>query len=123
MKPKVGILLLVCLCVAFLLPLRGNAQETVMLVKHPHRIDVVIDGKPFTTYYFGPEEAKPYLQPLRTARGTIVTRGSPVGNYIPPEHRHDPKRCLPRSTERQGVKSFNMESRSKSGSGSKPMML
>ena len=67
----------------------ASAQEAVALVKHPHRIDVVIGGKPFTTYYFGSEEAKPYLQPLRSARGTIVTRGFPVGNQIPKQHWHD----------------------------------
>lgn len=89
MKSKAEVCLLVCLVVAFLWPLGANAQEAVKLVKHPHRIDVVIGGKPFTTYYFAPEEAKPYLQPLRTARGTIVTRGFPIGNYIPPAHRHD----------------------------------
>jgi hypothetical protein len=46
------------------------------------QIDVAIDGKPFTTYYFGPEAAKPYLMPLRTATGKIVTRGFPVGNDV-----------------------------------------
>lgn len=89
MKSRVEAFLLVCLCGIFLWPLQGNAQEAVKLVKHPHRIDVWVGGKPFTTYYFSPEEAKPYLQPLRTAGGAIVTRGFPIGNYIPPAHRHD----------------------------------
>jgi Methane oxygenase PmoA len=66
------------------------AQEPVQLVKHARSIDVLIGGRPFTTYYFGPEEAKPYLQPLRTARGTVVTRVYPVGNVIPQPHWHDP---------------------------------
>lgn len=44
------------------------------------RIEVKVDGKPFTTYYFGAATAKPYLMPLRTASGVIVTRGFPVGN-------------------------------------------
>lgn len=52
-------------------------------------IDVLVDGRPFTTYYFVPDVAKPYFQPLRTAQGTIVTRGFPVGNTIPPGHEHD----------------------------------
>src|ERR1700756_1874126 len=51
------------------------------------QIDVTIDGKPFTTYYFGPEAAKPYLMPLRTATGKIVTRGFPVGNDVPGQTR------------------------------------
>lgn len=81
--------LLFSTCV-FLYGSLGAAQEPVKLVKRAHSIDVLIDGKPFTTYYFGPQEAKPYLQPLRTARGTVVTRGFPVGNQIPPSHVHDP---------------------------------
>src|SRR3979409_592743 len=46
------------------------------------QIDVTIDGKAFTTYYFGPDAAKPYLMPLRTSTGQIVTRGFPVGNDV-----------------------------------------
>jgi hypothetical protein len=77
------------ICV-YLSGLCGMAQEPITLVRHPHSIDVLIDGKPFTTYYFGPQEAKPYLQPLRTARGTVVTRAFPIGNEIPRAHWHDP---------------------------------
>jgi hypothetical protein len=42
------------------------------------RVDVTIDGKPFTSYMYPREEKKPYLYPLRTAKGTVVTRGWPV---------------------------------------------
>jgi hypothetical protein len=42
------------------------------------RVDVIIDGKPFTSYMYPREEKKPYLYPLRTAKGTVVTRGWPV---------------------------------------------
>jgi len=52
----------------------------VELKRAEHQIDINIDGKPFTTYYFDPEVAKPYLMPLRTASGDIVTRGFPVKN-------------------------------------------
>ena len=45
-------------------------------------IDVLIGGQPFTTYYVGPETAKPYLMPLRAADGTMVTRGFPIGNDV-----------------------------------------
>ena len=54
----------------------------VKLKRSPHQIDVSIDGKPFTTYYFDPEMAKPYLMPLRTASGAIVTRDFPVRNDV-----------------------------------------
>jgi len=42
------------------------------------KIDIQIDGKPFSTFYFGPETTKPYLHPLRAADGTIVSRGFPM---------------------------------------------
>ena len=42
------------------------------------RIDVAIDGKPFSAFYYGPETPKPYLHPLRAPDGTIVTRGYPM---------------------------------------------
>lgn len=67
----------------------SNAQEPVNLVRHDDQIDVTIGGKRFTTYYFSPREAKPYLMPLRTAEGTVVTRPFPIGDTIPPEHVHD----------------------------------
>lgn len=42
------------------------------------RIDVAIDGKPFSAFYYGPETPKPYLHPLRAPDGAIVTRGYPM---------------------------------------------
>ena len=42
------------------------------------QIEVNIDGKPFTTLYYGADTMKPYLHPLRTANGKIVTRGYPM---------------------------------------------
>jgi hypothetical protein len=53
---------------------------SVKLERSPHQIEVTIDGKPFTTYYFDPAIAKPYLMPLRTASGSVVTRDFPVKN-------------------------------------------
>src|SRR5574337_965187 len=65
------------------------ADESVQLQREATHINVVIGGKPFTTYYFDPEVAKPYFMPLRSAQGTIITRGFPIGNTVPPEHQHD----------------------------------
>jgi len=42
------------------------------------RVDITIDGQPFTSYVFDPAQKKPFLYPLRTARGTVVTRGFPI---------------------------------------------
>ena len=66
------------------------AGDGVELVRQGDKVDVRVGGKPFTTYYFSKDVAKPYFQPLRTAQGTIVTRGFPIGNTVPPEHRKDP---------------------------------
>ena len=43
-----------------------------------HRVDVLIDGQPFTSYIWPDSVKKPVLYPLRTAKGTIVTRGYPL---------------------------------------------
>jgi hypothetical protein len=42
------------------------------------RVDVTIDGKPFTSYIYPDTLKKPVLYPLRTASGTLVTRGFPL---------------------------------------------
>ena len=42
------------------------------------RVDVVIDGKPFTSYIYPDTIKKPVLYPLRTARGTVISRGYPL---------------------------------------------
>jgi hypothetical protein len=43
-----------------------------------HRVDVIVDGQPFTSYIWPDSVKKPVLYPLRTAKGTIVTRGYPL---------------------------------------------
>jgi hypothetical protein len=69
--------------------LRGSDQP-VEITRHGNQIDVLIGGQPFTTYYFGPEAPKPYLHPLRSAQGTIVTRGFPMIKDIPGESKDHP---------------------------------
>lgn len=68
---------------------RQTQTDTVALQREGNRIKVTIAGHPFTTYYFDPAEAKPYFMPLRSARGTVITRSFPIGNTIPPAHLHD----------------------------------
>jgi hypothetical protein len=67
-----------------------GAQQTVEVRRGENQIDVSVGGKPFTTYYVDAKVAKPYLMPLRSAQGTIVTRGYPVANEVPPGSEHDP---------------------------------
>lgn len=66
------------------------AGESVQLQREGTRINVIIGGKAFTTYYFDPSVAKPYFMPLRSAEGTIITRGFPIGNKVPAADAHDP---------------------------------
>lgn len=56
----------------------GLAADSVSLERKGHRIEVLIEGQPFTAFHFGPEATKPYLHPLRAKDGTIVTRGYPM---------------------------------------------
>jgi hypothetical protein len=42
------------------------------------RVDVLVDGQPFTSYLYTSTLQKPVLFPLRTAKGTLVTRGFPL---------------------------------------------
>jgi hypothetical protein len=54
----------------------------VELKRGDHKVDVIIGGRPFTTYDFGAVVAKPYLMPLRTASGIVMSRGFPVVNSV-----------------------------------------
>jgi Methane oxygenase PmoA len=53
---------------------------SVELKRSANQIEIRIDGKPFTIYYFDPVVAKPYLMPIRTASGAVITREFPVAN-------------------------------------------
>lgn len=64
------------------------ADQPVRFEKQKDSVEVFIGGKPFSSYYFGPNSPKPYMSPLRSAQGTIVTRGYPMRTDIPGE-RHD----------------------------------
>lgn len=70
----------------FALPL----QERVELTRDGSRVDVTVGGNPFATYYFDPAVAKPYLSPLRSAHGTVVTRGFPMSSDLAGEDRDEP---------------------------------
>jgi len=57
-------------------------------------ISVEIKGKPFTQFFIGPETNKPYLHPLRSASGNIVTRGFPMEDLPGEAHDHPHHRGL-----------------------------
>ena len=56
----------------------GSTGVKVLPNEAERRVDVLIDGKPFTSYIWPTSLKKPVLYPLRTAKSTIVTRGWPL---------------------------------------------
>ncbi len=74
---------------ALFLALCFSLSAEVKLTKNENSIAVEIDGQPFTTFYYGPETMKPYLHPLRSASGKIVTRRWPQ-EQIPGETKDHP---------------------------------
>ena len=82
----------ILLVIAALLPLSAQVK---IAQQGNQKITVDIDGKPFTEFFFGPDTHKPYLAPLRTASGIIVTRGFPMNPNVPGEaHDHPHHRGL-----------------------------
>jgi hypothetical protein len=67
-----------------------TAAQPVELVRNGSQVDVRIGGRPFTTYAFDPSVAKPYVFPLRSAQGTLVTRGFPMTPDIAGEDHDEP---------------------------------
>jgi hypothetical protein len=72
----VGALLLVC----GVLAKQSASSQRISVVpdESARRVDISIDGQPFTAYLWPASLDKPVLYPLRTAQGTIVTRGYPL---------------------------------------------
>src|SRR6266446_3956939 len=71
-----AIVLLVC-CIA---AAQNSGNDRIRVVRDDanSRVDISIDGKPFTSYIWPTTLKKPVLYPLRTAKGTVVTRGYPL---------------------------------------------
>ena len=59
------------------LPVWGQVKFT----QDPGRLLVEIDGKPYTAFYLAPGGNKPYLYPLSTASGIVVTRHFPMEEF------------------------------------------
>ncbi len=56
----------------------SSDRISVTVQEEQRRVDVMIDGHPFTSYIWPDRLAKPVIYPLRTANGTIITRGYPL---------------------------------------------
>ena len=64
----------VLMSILALLPL--SAQ--VRFQQKQDSIEISIDGRPFATFCFGADVPKPYLSPMRSASGIVVTRRFPI---------------------------------------------
>jgi len=59
----------------------GFAQQRgVQVIKNEasQRVDVLVDGQPFTSYIWSDKLKVPVLYPIRTDKGTLITRGFPL---------------------------------------------
>ncbi len=63
------------------LPLALSLSAQVNITRQAGEIAVAIDGKPYTVFYLAPGGNKPYVYPLRTADGVVVTRHFPMEDF------------------------------------------
>ena len=56
----------------------GERGVSVVPAEAARRVDILVDGQPFTSYIWPDTLKKPVLYPLRAATSTIVTRGFPM---------------------------------------------
>ena len=84
MKKNLFFLLVVCCAVVIAVMAfapKENAQSKRFAIvedKASKRVDVLVDGKPFTSYIYPEDIKKPSLYPIRTADGAFITRGWPL---------------------------------------------
>jgi hypothetical protein len=56
----------------------GEGGVRVVVREGERRVDILVDGQAFTSYVWPEALTKPVLFPIRTERGTLVTRGFPL---------------------------------------------
>ncbi|HRP58088.1 PmoA family protein [Agriterribacter sp.] len=91
------ILFAVIFCMPFLLPaqgrnIKGNGSSQLVNIinrEAEQKVDVMIDGKLFTSYCYHDSLVKQVLYPVLTSSGTAVTRGWPISPR-PGERRDHP---------------------------------
>jgi Methane oxygenase PmoA len=71
-----------CLGILLMLAATSSAQKTTKGVavtpnEAAHRVDITIDGQPFTSYLWQTNGRKPFLYPLIAPDGTTLNRGNP----------------------------------------------
>ncbi len=55
-----------------------NAKVKMVKADDRQRVDVIIDGKPFTSYQYPENLEKPFLSPIYAPSGSVITRGFPL---------------------------------------------
>ncbi|QMU30634.1 DUF6807 domain-containing protein [Adhaeribacter radiodurans] len=78
----IGLFTILLVSVSFILkpqnPPKSKAQKfTLVADEKSKRVDVLVNGQPFTSYFYPDDLMKPVLYPIRTAKGTLITRGWP----------------------------------------------
>jgi hypothetical protein len=70
----------------------AQKAQPVSVVKSPteNKVDILIGGKPFTSFLYPDSLEKPVLYPVHAANGTVVTRGFPLDPkpLDPTDHPH-----------------------------------
>lgn len=61
---------------------RVSGRVELLAREAERRVDVSIDGAPFTAYLWPESQAKHVLWPIRTAKGTEITRGYPLAPRV-----------------------------------------
>jgi hypothetical protein len=58
--------------------LAGESKVEVLPIETAQRVNIRVDGQPFTSYRWEPKLAKPVLFPILTSTGKAITRGWPL---------------------------------------------
>lgn len=71
-------------------PVSAARQTRISLTKIPgeNRVEVRVNGREFTSYWWHPTIFKPVLYPVRTAKGTTLTRNYPPMPNETDDHPH-----------------------------------
>ena len=66
----------------------GAESGKVTFNRGPDRVEVLLNGQPVTAFRFNPKWDKPFLYPIRTLSGTVISRGYPVESRPGEEQDH-----------------------------------
>lgn len=63
------------------------ADQNVQLKQSDNKVEVMIDGKPFTTFLYSQDQPKPFFSPVRSPEGVVMTRSVPAPKDDHPHHK------------------------------------